>query len=48
MIITEMGVMKVTEQGIELLELNPEYSLIEIQAATEAELIISDSLKELI
>lgn len=44
MIITEMGVMKVTEQGIELLELNPEYSLIEIQAATEAELIISETI----
>lgn len=48
MIITEMGVMKVTDQGIELIELNPDYSLRDIQAATEAELIISDSLKELI
>lgn len=48
MIITEMGVMKVTKQGIELIELNPDYTLLDIQAATEAELIISDSLKELI
>lgn len=48
MIITEMGVMKVTKQGIELIELNPDYTLLDIQAATEAELIISESLKELI
>lgn len=48
MIITEMAVMKVTDQGIELVELNPAYTLAEVQEATEAELIISESLKELI
>lgn len=45
MIITEMGVMQVTPQGIELVELNSEFTLDEIKAATECELIISDNLK---
>ncbi len=45
MIITEMGVMKVTEEGIELVEYNPEFTLEEIQAATEAKLIISPSIQ---
>lgn len=48
MIITEMGVMQLTEEGIELLELNPEYTLMDIQAATDAKLIISDSMVEMI
>jgi len=42
MIITEMGVMEVQEDGIHLLEYNPLFSLEEIQAATEATLIIKD------
>lgn len=45
MIITEMGVMEVTEDGIVLTELHPDYSLEEIQAATGCELIISKDLK---
>ena len=48
MIITEMGVMQLTEEGIELLELNPGYTLTDIQDATEAKLIISDSLAEMV
>lgn len=47
-IITEMGVMDVTSRGIVLREYNPEFSLEQIQAATEAKLIISDSLKEMV
>lgn len=39
MIITEMGVMEVTEEGIKLIEINPQYSFEEVQAATEATLI---------
>ena len=38
MIVTEMGVMEVTGEGLTLLELNPEYTFDEVQAATEAEL----------
>ena len=44
LIITEMGVIEVTEQGLVLTEVNPEFSIEEIQVATEAELIISDRL----
>ena len=44
-IITEMGVMDVTDEGIVLKEYNPEFTLEEIQAATEDPLIISPDLK---
>lgn len=45
MIITEMGVMEVTPEGILLTELHPDYSLEDIQAATGCELIVSPDLK---
>lgn len=45
MIITEMGVMRVTDKGLVLEEYNPEYTLEEIQAATEAKLIINNPKK---
>jgi len=45
MIITEMGVMEVTDKGIVLKEINPEFTVEEVQAATEAKLIIADDLK---
>ena len=45
MIITEMGVMNITPAGIELVELNPEFTLDDIKAATGCELIISKNLK---
>jgi len=45
LIITEMGVMEITKEGILLKELNPDYSLKQIQEATEAELILSPLLK---
>ena len=45
LIVTEMGVMEVTPEGIVLKEYNPEFTVEEIQAATEAKLIISDDLK---
>lgn len=44
MIITEMAVMKVTDQGIELVELNPAYTLAQVQEATEAKLIVPESI----
>ena len=47
LIVTEMGVMKVTPEGLALVEYNPEYTIEEIQAATEVELIIADDLKEM-
>ena len=47
MIITEMGVMEVTPQGIVLTEINPEFTVEQVQAATEATLIISPTLKKM-
>lgn len=45
MIITEMGVMRVTDEGIVLEELHPDFSLDDIKAATGCELIVSPDLK---
>ncbi|TCO78792.1 3-oxoacid CoA-transferase subunit B [Marinisporobacter balticus] len=47
MIVTEMGVMEVTDAGIVLTEMNPEFSVEDIKKVTEAELIIADDLKKM-
>jgi acetate CoA/acetoacetate CoA-transferase beta subunit len=47
MIITEMGVMEITPKGVELVEINPEFTVEHVQAATEAHLIISPNLKKM-
>lgn len=44
MIITEMGVMKINEKGIVLIEKHPEYTIEEIKASTGCDLIISEQL----
>lgn len=44
MIITEMGVMEITKNGITLIELHPDFTVEQIQEATETELIISENL----
>jgi acetate CoA/acetoacetate CoA-transferase beta subunit len=44
-IITEMGVMDITPEGIVLREINPEFSVDDVQNATEATLIIDPNLK---
>jgi len=46
-IITEMGVMEITPKGIELKEINPEFTVEQVQAATEATLIVSKELKQM-
>ncbi len=43
-IITEMGVMEITDEGIVLTELAPGCTVEDIQAATDARLIIADHL----
>lgn len=43
-IVTEMGVFDVTEKGIKVREYNPEYTLSEIQEATEATLLVDESV----
>jgi len=47
-IITEMCVIECTPEGLLLTEYNPEFTLEEIQAATEANLIISPDLKPMV
>lgn len=47
LIITEMGVMKVTPEGLELIEINPEFTVEQVQEATGAKLIISPDLKSM-
>lgn len=47
LIITEMAVIKVTNDGLLLTEINPEYTLEEVIAATEAELRVSEDLKHM-
>lgn len=39
LIVTEMGVFEVTPQGIEVLEIHPDYTLEDVQAVTEVDLI---------
>ena len=45
MIITEMGVMDITPEGIVLREIHPEFTVEQVQAATDAKLIIDPNLK---
>lgn len=46
LIVTEMGVIEVTEKGLVLKEINPEFTVEEVQNATGATLIIPEDLKE--
>ncbi len=48
LIVTEMAVIEVTPNGLVLTEYNPEFTVEEIQAATEAELTISPDLKPMV
>ena len=48
MIITEMGVMEITKEGIVLTEIHPEFTVEQVQEATEAKLIISPNLKSMV
>lgn len=47
MIITEMAVMEITDKGIVLKEINPEFTVEQVQDATEAKLIVADDLKKM-
>lgn len=47
LIITEMGVIKVTPEGLLLAEINPEFTVDEVRAATEAPLIVKDDMKKM-
>jgi acetate CoA/acetoacetate CoA-transferase beta subunit len=45
MIVTEMGVFEVTEGGLLLTEYNPEYTVDDIHAVTEADFTVTNDLK---
>lgn len=45
LIITEMGVMEITPKGILLTEYNPEFTIEQIQQATEATLIVAQDIQ---
>jgi len=47
LIITEMGVMEVTEKGLVLKEIGPEVSIEDVKAATDADLIIASDIKKM-
>ncbi|ABW19892.1 3-oxoacid CoA-transferase subunit B [Alkaliphilus oremlandii] len=47
LIVTEMGVMEVIKEGLVLKEINPAFTLDEVKAATEADLIIPADLKSM-
>ncbi|MPM14726.1 Butyrate--acetoacetate CoA-transferase subunit B [bioreactor metagenome] len=47
LIITEMGVMEATDEGLVLIEINPEFTVEQVQAATECALLISPHLKSM-
>jgi acetate CoA/acetoacetate CoA-transferase beta subunit len=47
LIITEMGVMEVTKEGLVLKEIHPDVSIEEIMEATEAPLIIDSELRQM-
>jgi len=47
MIVTELGVMEIVDEGIMLTELAPGVTVEQIQEVTEAKLIISNDLKEM-
>jgi acetate CoA/acetoacetate CoA-transferase beta subunit len=48
MIITEMGVINVTPEGLVLKEIHPDFSVQQVQDATEAKLAVSPDLKSMI
>jgi 3-oxoacid CoA-transferase B subunit len=47
LIVTDMGVMEVTDKGIVLKEIAPGLTVEDVQKATEAKLIIDENLKEM-
>jgi len=48
LIITEMCVLEVTEEGLLIKEINPLYNIEDVQAVTEAKLIVKDEPKSMI
>ncbi|MBN2850226.1 MAG: succinyl-CoA--3-ketoacid-CoA transferase, partial [Erysipelotrichaceae bacterium] len=47
LIVTEMGVIEVTKEGLVLKEINPEFTVEQVQAVTQPTLIIAEDLKSM-
>ena len=47
LIVTEMGVMEVTDEGLVLTEYNPEFTVEQIKESTGCPLVISENLKQM-
>jgi acetate CoA/acetoacetate CoA-transferase beta subunit len=47
MIITEMGVMEITDKGVVLTEIHPDFNVKDVEAATGCKLIISPDLRKM-
>lgn len=47
LIVTEMAVMQVTEAGLKLIEINMDYTVDQVQALTDCQLIVSDDLRSM-
>ena len=47
LIVTEMGVIEITEEGFVLRELHPDYTIEDVKEATDAEIMVHDDLKEM-
>jgi len=47
MIVTEMGVIEVTDEGFMLRELHPDYTIEDVREATDADVIVPDDIKEM-
>jgi acetate CoA/acetoacetate CoA-transferase beta subunit len=47
-IITEMCVLEVTENGLLMTEINPEFTVDQVRAATAAPITVSENLKSMI
>ena len=47
LIITEMGVMEITKEGVLLTEKHPDFSIEDVKAATGCDLIISPNLADM-
>jgi len=47
-IITEMCVMEVTDKGLVMTEINPEFTVDDVKAATACPIIVAEDLKSMI
>ena len=47
MIVTEMGVIEITDEGFLLRELHPDFTVEDVRAATDADVIVHDDLKQM-